>query len=46
MASTVRRCSRYAPGRILKFCHGAGHYAHQERPEAVTDMLVEFAAAL
>lgn len=46
MASTVRRCSRYAPDRILKFVDDAGHYAHQERPDAVTGMLLDFAAAL
>ncbi len=46
MASTVRRCSRYAPDRVLKFVDGAGYYPHQERPEAVTGMLLDFAAAL
>lgn len=44
--STVRRCSRFAPGRILKFVDDAGHYPHQERPDTVTGMLLDFAASL
>ena len=46
MTSTVRRCSRFAPGRILKFVDDAGHYPHQEQPEVVTGMLLDFVTAL
>ncbi|SQI32552.1 hydrolase [Rhodococcus coprophilus] len=42
LASTLRRCARHAPGRRLKFIDGAGHYAHQEKPEAVTAELLGF----
>ena len=46
LAATLRRCVRHAPGRILKFVDGAGHYAHQERPDAVTALLADFLRTL
>ena len=46
LAATLRRCVRHAPGRILKFVDGAGHYAHQEKPEAVTALLADFVRGL
>lgn len=46
LAGTLRRCARYAPKRVLKFVDGAGHYAHQEQPGAVTAALLDFVRRL
>ncbi|MEE2034326.1 alpha/beta fold hydrolase [Rhodococcus chondri] len=46
MASTLRRCVRHAPGRIMKFVDGAGHYAHQEYADEVSAELLAFARGL
>ncbi len=42
LAATLRRCTRHAPGRRLELIDGAGHYAHQEQPDAVTAELLGF----
>jgi pimeloyl-ACP methyl ester carboxylesterase len=46
LAATLRRCKRHAPGRVLKFVDGAGHYAHQEKPDVVTSQLLGFVRGL
>ncbi|TCN48955.1 pimeloyl-ACP methyl ester carboxylesterase [Rhodococcus sp. SMB37] len=46
MAATLRRCVRHAPGRVIKFIDGAGHYAHQEKPDDVTAAFLDFARTL
>ncbi|WP_137725529.1 alpha/beta fold hydrolase [Prescottella subtropica] len=45
LPGTIDRSTRWAPGQQLHRVSGAGHFAHQESPDEVTDALVRFALA-
>lgn len=44
LAATIRRGHQYSPNRRLVTIPAAGHYAHQENPEAVTAELAKLMA--
>ncbi|MFE3293244.1 alpha/beta fold hydrolase [Rhodococcus sp. NPDC059234] len=44
LRSTLRDDTRWAPSRHLHPVPGAGHYAHEERPDEVTAALTDFLA--